>query len=180
MIKAKNDSFIIHIGQLWQGPEGGTVQEDFEQSLTFEPAEIKVKSPVSGHLLLAKSKGEVIAVISDLHVKVELSCQKCLTTYNYDVEIPGTERVFHSEKPEDDTDIEGIFLINMKDLTIDLYEMLRQEIILHFPLNSVCSKGCKGLCPRCGANWNKKTCDCEKTGKSEDNKPFKDLKQLMQ
>jgi uncharacterized protein len=26
----------------------------------------------------------------------------------------------------------------------------------------VCGEDCKGLCPKCGANLNRETCDCEK------------------
>jgi len=40
--------------------------------------------------------------------------------------------------------------------------LLRQEIILHFPVVSVCSKSCKGLCPVCGVDLNKENCSCDK------------------
>ncbi len=48
----------------------------------------------------------------------------------------------------------------------DLTEELRQDIILLFPSNPVCSEDCKGLCPRCGANLNEGPCSCKPEGDS--------------
>ncbi|MCA9374670.1 MAG: DUF177 domain-containing protein [Candidatus Gracilibacteria bacterium] len=178
-MKESKDSFIIHIGKLWNGPEGSVVEEDFERELDFNPKEIAPKSVIDGHILLVKSKGEITVVLSEIETVVELECERCLTKYGYDIDIESCERTFYSQKPDNDPDFDGIFLINLKDLTIDLYEMIRQEIILHFPLISVCSKGCKGLCPQCGVNRNKKKCKCKEPEIAEENKPFKDLKKLI-
>ena len=179
-MKEPQDSFVIHIGKLWNGPEGGIAEEDFERELTFNPKQIVTKSAIVGHILLVKSKGEITAVLSEIETVVELECERCLTKYEYEIDIESCERTFYSKKPEDDPDFDGIFLINLKDLTIDLYDMIRQEIILHFPLISVCSKGCKGLCAQCGINKNKKKCKCKEPKTAEENKPFKDLKKLIQ
>ena len=73
-------------------------------------------------------------------------------------------------------DQEDVFLINKKDMTVDLSEVLRQEILLHFPLIPVCSKSCKGLCPKCGIDLNKKTCECKKETTAD--KPLAILKQF--
>jgi uncharacterized protein len=63
-------------------------------------------------------------------------------------------------------------------MTIDLNEMLRQEIILHFPPNPLCSSRCKGLCQVCGKDKNKKLCTCT-VDDGKVYKPFKDLKKII-
>lgn len=45
---------------------------------------------------------------------------------------------------------------------LDLSQMVRDNIFLHLPINSVCSEDCKGLCPRCGCDLNTAQCSCEK------------------
>ena len=47
-----------------------------------------------------------------------------------------------------------------KDEAIDLTPDIRESIILAFPTNPLCAPGCRGLCPRCGTNLNKKKCRC--------------------
>jgi uncharacterized protein len=41
-----------------------------------------------------------------------------------------------------------------------LEDVLREQILLSLPARSMCSEGCKGLCPRCGRNLNHERCDC--------------------
>lgn len=171
-------TFVVTIGRLWAGPEGAVEEHDFEKTLEFDPQEIIIKAPVSGHMLLAKPKREITVVLSDVETVVERTCEKCLSTFDYDLTIPAAERSFFAERPTDDPDFSDNFLINKKDLTIDIYDMVRQEIILHFPLISVCSKSCKGLCPRCGVNKNEKKCTCKEEDLTR-SKPFKNLKKLM-
>lgn len=42
---------------------------------------------------------------------------------------------------------------------IDLSPRVRDAIILAVPAYPLCSPDCKGLCPVCGANLNKTTCE---------------------
>lgn len=58
---------------------------------------------------------------------------------------------------------------------LELYTLLRDQLLLSMPLKQVCSEECKGLCQRCGVDLNKKSCDCPE--KEADNR-FAVLKQL--
>ncbi|MGH9598534.1 MAG: YceD family protein [Terracidiphilus sp.] len=42
-----------------------------------------------------------------------------------------------------------------------LEDVLREQVLLALPVRMLCKPGCKGLCPRCGANRNSQTCNCE-------------------
>lgn len=46
------------------------------------------------------------------------------------------------------------------DDEINLLPAVREEIVLHKPLKTLCSENCKGICPACGKNLNKETCSC--------------------
>ncbi len=47
--------------------------------------------------------------------------------------------------------------------TIDLDPVLREAVLLALPPYPVCSDGCKGLCPVCGANLNERDCGCDRS-----------------
>ena len=43
---------------------------------------------------------------------------------------------------------------------IDISDDVRQTIVLSVPLKLLCRGDCKGLCPHCGTNLNRETCNC--------------------
>jgi uncharacterized protein len=47
---------------------------------------------------------------------------------------------------------------------LDLEPLARDAVLLDLPLAPLCSDGCLGLCPQCGANWNNGPCDCSPPG----------------
>ena len=59
--------------------------------------------------------------------------------------------------------------------TVDLTDLLVQDIISSLPIQPLCSEDCKGLCQECGANLNRETCDCDKEQVNERFAALKDL-----
>ncbi len=58
---------------------------------------------------------------------------------------------------------------------VDLQELVMEQIFLSLPMRLLCREDCLGLCSECGANLNRKKCDCRKhTGHSA----FLKLKEL--
>ena len=47
---------------------------------------------------------------------------------------------------------------------LDVEELVRNELIVQWPIRVLCKDDCKGICSRCGANLNIQTCDCDTTG----------------
>jgi len=45
--------------------------------------------------------------------------------------------------------------------SLSLEDVLREQVLLSLPVRTLCKPGCKGLCPRCGANRNTQPCSCE-------------------
>ena len=97
-----------------------------------------------------------------------LTCSRCLKDIKQH-----EKRNFHLEfKKRSDYDIDGK-LTRETDTTeseyivenncINLGPFLRDEIILSVPIKPLCSEKCMGLCPICGVNLNKTTCEHSKT-----------------
>lgn len=182
------------IGQIWNRGNGAHFETPFdldwskqfsEEDLSNEANAVLTK-PLTGNLDIFRLKEGLSVQVSQVQSEYQAVCNKCLKQFTAPLFIESTERMFLAEMPDRDFDPLEIFLINLKDLTIDLSEMFRQEIILHFPLFPVCSEHCQGLCPGCKINLNdtKKHapgCTSIKVEESSgpENRPFANLKDLL-
>lgn len=45
---------------------------------------------------------------------------------------------------------------------IDVSSLVREELLLEYPLKTLCSEACKGICNGCGRNLNSEACVCTK------------------
>ena len=174
----ENSILIFDISHLASKPVGETQRYSFAGEEDFEG--INLDGPIKG-------KVEIMRIDEGFNVKVEeffagmkSQCEKCLKKFAQTIEIPFMERLFWLETPPKGEDQGLIHFVDKKKLTINITEMLRQEIILHFPLTLVCSPHCKGLCPICGKDRNKVKCKCKPDETAENkHKPFAGLKNLL-
>lgn len=174
----KISSLEIKIGSLWRAAEGTSEKMSIDAPLDDLEMDAEPVFNFKAKVMLIKLKDEISVVINDAKIKVKMKCNRCTEPFEKEIFIASTSREFKLEIPANETDRNDSFLINIEDMKIDLTEMVRQEIILHFPLIPVCSKSCKGLCQGCGKNKNTAACKCEETDKP-DNKPFKNLKKII-
>lgn len=176
--------FTIKIGKLWSSPEGTTEKGTVKAVPNFTVDGINFNSPLAANFLLIKLKNEISVILSDIEITVEAQCQRCLSFYQQPMTIPTAERQFFAEKPERPQDFDELFFIDFHHMAVDLSEMLRQEIILHFPMIPVCLESCKGLCQLCGRKLESEVCkndhqSAEEPFQQPEQQPFKNLKQLI-
>jgi len=50
---------------------------------------------------------------------------------------------------------------------IDLAPLVRDAVLLNLPAAPLCGEGCLGLCPSCGIDLNRESCDCDRNGYDE-------------
>ncbi len=58
---------------------------------------------------------------------------------------------------------------------IEVDDIFWEQVALELPVKVACSEGCRGICPKCGANRNREACSCEAAGTPG---PFDVLKNL--
>lgn len=121
--------------------------------LDFSGEDIVFDGPVKAELVVSNN-GKVMAVEGMAEGKLELSCSRCLKHFSFDFKVPVDEKYSlaqEGEKEEIQT-FAGDF--------IDITPEVLNSILLALPMKAVCSEGCKGLCPVCGANLNQGRCGC--------------------
>ena len=119
---------------------------------------VLARSPVS--LSLAYEENRVFTVKGDVRLTVAIPCARCLTPVptEFDLRFDRKIDLALSEEERENLEEDSSFLIR-DDL--DVEELVRNELLVHWPIRVLCKDDCKGICSRCGANLNVQTCDCD-------------------
>jgi uncharacterized protein len=126
------------------------------------PEELRV---LSARMVGRAVPGDVgVILTAKLEAAVELACSRCtepievrLTPSFRLTLIPEAAEFAAGEARIEDEDAS---LFSTREGKADLSQIAAEQIYLELPLKPVCSEGCKGLCPRCGANRNRTDCGC--------------------
>lgn len=104
--------------------------------------------------LVVSNTGSAIAVEGEVSGRVRLNCDRCLEPYELVIEAPVKET--YTQAVQNSGDEAVPFNGDMIDITPEVMK----GIILSLPMKALCRDDCRGLCPKCGCNLNKTSCDC--------------------
>jgi len=96
----------------------------------------------------------------------ELACSRCLDTYRQPLELAFNLVYREGDAPpaaEDHEvagDLDAAESMGLDAGRIDLSRLAIEQIYLALPLKPLCSEGCLGLCPACGASRRGAGCAC--------------------
>lgn len=173
-----NKTLIFDVSTLLSKETGVTEVYSFNGPVKFE--DIELEPNLSGKVEIMRIDDGFNVVVKGASASLRLLCEKCLEDFTAKIKVDSAERQFLLKKPKILDDPNDFYPVDKKHLTLDLTEMLRQEIILHSPTTQVCSTRCKGICPHCGKNRNKEKCKCKITEKPlTTTKPLAELKKLL-
>ncbi|PKL36715.1 hypothetical protein CVV38_02315 [Candidatus Peregrinibacteria bacterium HGW-Peregrinibacteria-1] len=164
------------IGELLDRLLGTSISYSFSEPSLYE--DFDTQTTLDGKLDIMRIEKSLNVIIRDFETTIVFpSCSRCLQEFTLPIKIEHAERQFYIKEPQDLDDPNDFYLVDLKHQQIDISEMLRQEIILHFPTFLVCSNSCKGICDQCGNDRNQKDCDCQQIEVT--NNPFSQLKELI-
>jgi uncharacterized protein len=140
-----------------------------------EPLKIRVKA--------FKIK-ELYQVEGYFNTRIRIECSRCLKDFDsplvsdfrltYTKEVPGLMDVM--DEKEIELKLEEIGLFYFRGEEINLQQGIQEQIVMAFPLQPLCSDNCKGLCPQCGADLNRRNCGCMREPRSHTFAALKNLK----
>lgn len=87
---------------------------------------------------------------------LRLNCDRCLESFEREF-CNSSEQILVTRLSTDND--EYLLVDNYK---LDLNELCLSDILLNLPSKLLCSRDCKGLCSKCGANLNQTDCLCVK------------------
>lgn len=95
---------------------------------------------------------------------VESDCIRCLEPVTRSFEVPFRAVYVDSSRDSNERETElGPAELDeslVADGSIDLAEVVREQIMIALPSRVFCRDDCRGLCPKCGANRNLIDCTC--------------------
>jgi uncharacterized protein len=140
---------IVDVARLEKG--GETYRgETSPEAVELEPSELLAPAGGIAYDLFVQALGTELLVRGRLRLRLRCVCSRCADTFETEAADPEFVRSFEiSEATE----------------FLDLTEEVREAIILALPGYPVCGEACKGLCMTCGANLNRTTCSCHRTGR---------------
>jgi len=141
----KNEQLVFSISEIANKNPGASLTYNLNGTeIDLSEYDINVKGPVEGKIEIMKIEKEYNVAIKDFKMTAGLICEKCLKKFDFQIDIPYTERQYLVTDENFDNRFD-FFYVDNKNHQIDIEEFLRQEIILHFPLVAVCSPHCKGI-----------------------------------
>lgn len=107
-----------------------------------------------------------LRVAGSVNTSVSLSCSRCLATF--DAAITSDFTIFFRRGAAQEAVSEEETELNEQDLIsatftgdeIDLTHEIEEQVAMEVPLQPLCSRNCKGLCPECGIDLNQAGCSC--------------------
>jgi uncharacterized protein len=172
---------LLDLSRLRDGAEERVVRtwpaSSFEGSEDFT-----VAAPVSFDAVVRKDK-QAYRLVGRAATELEMNCSRCTEPFRAPVEaafdlryLPHRDNVGtggsvgqtfrsgvhgkHGRSDEHEIQEDDLSTAFYRDETIDLGELVREQVYLALPMKPLCSEACKGLCPQCGTNLNRGTCDC--------------------
>jgi uncharacterized protein len=143
-------------------------QERFEQVYAPEqvaaPEDVfRLAAPVKLAFDIFKDKDQ-FRLVGGVTTTLGLPCSRCLEPFTWPIDAsfdlryqPHAKNTGEGEREIEEDDLTTAFYEND---TIDLGQLIREQIYLSLPMKPLCDDQCKGLCPVCGTNWNKGQCEC--------------------
>lgn len=126
-----------------------------EESFYDEGEKIEFLKPITLNCNLSFAE-DLINLDGNFTTELRLNCSRCLSDFNKDIDIPIHESFSTNPNNEDD---EVIFI---NGDTIDITNIIKNNIIMSLPIKKLCKNDCKGLCQHCGTNFNVSSCNCTK------------------
>jgi uncharacterized protein len=147
--------------------EGGKFARTYEAGeLSLDDDEVELVAPadVSGRV---RRDGREVELTGQLRAEVVTGCNRCLQPVNLPIGAEFKERfvpaVSWRDEPQHKLQEEDLNLAVFDGEGIELDDLVREEILLAMPAHVLCRDDCQGLCPVCGIDRNRVSCQCETT-----------------
>jgi uncharacterized protein len=144
----------INVGFLLSDGPGHRHDSRLDIEEPIKVADDLLINKIEGKLRLSRMK-EGILVQADLAVHVDTQCNRCLDTFQQELDIE-LEELYAYPRPIGQSE----FWIGA-DTVLDMAPLLRAETLIAMSHKTLCRPDCQGLCPNCGTNLNNGSCDCD-------------------
>jgi len=111
--------------------------------------------------------GKIYVIDDRLYINLSITadmqadCSRCLEPFTYSFKSSVNAEFVHESLSNQNVEEPDEDIIYYRESTVDLDELIKENMIMNIPMKLVCHKGCKGLCSNCGEKIEGHSCDCE-------------------
>jgi uncharacterized protein len=175
----------IHVPSVSETPSDFRIQTTAEwwQRAHLLPAEVGIRLLEPFALQLEGYRlGRRLLFRGELGGCVELRCAACNEPFVYRHREP--VELLLEPLPAGEAPPEGGLALDADDPSLGRYAgedldfepVLIESLLLSWPMHQRCTEACRGLCPECGCNRNRESCEC---GGGAESHPFERLRSLL-
>ncbi|MBI4445598.1 MAG: DUF177 domain-containing protein [Acidobacteria bacterium] len=176
---------LIKISELRERPEPLLIEADFtDQDLKVRDQISSLEGPVPAKLKISLHSADRVRVVGSLNADVVFTCSRCLKNFprnirkSFDLEY-WPDPVVTNEGEEFELTYPELTIGFYRNDELDLSAVISEQIVLEFPMKSVCREDCRGLCDQCGKDLNEGPCECEPVSVDPRLAPLADLKKKI-
>ena len=126
--------------------------ENFACSLGTFPVTGKSEFP----LTISKIGTDKFLIEGETSITLEIPCDRCLQPVS--VDIPFTIcREYDKNDTEEESEEEPLIV----GYHLDTEQLIYCEMLVNWPMKTLCTEACKGICKKCGTNLNHSSCTCD-------------------
>ncbi|HIT66898.1 MAG TPA: DUF177 domain-containing protein [Candidatus Merdisoma merdipullorum] len=111
-------------------------------------------------LVLTNLGNDKLLIEGSVKLTARIPCDRCLTEVETPMSLSFSREVDMKQSAEariDDLD-ETNFIIGYN---LDTEKLVYGELLVNWPMKTLCREDCRGICKKCGRNLNEGTCDCD-------------------
>ena len=149
---------LINLSKLISGDLPSITEQVTIEMETFasDVGVFPIKDKKEFSLKVSKIGKEKFLIEGETAVIVEIPCDRCLTPVL--VEVPLViHREYDQNATEEELDDEELIV----GYNLDTEQLMYCEILVNWPMKTLCTEACKGICKKCGANLNHSSCTCD-------------------
>ena len=130
--------------------------QSFDSSLGSFP--LTEEEPLN--LTLTNLGGDKLLVEGEQKFVAKIPCDRCLTETEVPIEIFFSKEIDMKQSAEGRIDdLDETDFINGYNLDTD--KLVYGELLVNWPMKTLCKPDCKGICRKCGKNLNEGPCGCD-------------------
>lgn len=153
---------LIHLSEI-MNREGKTFQTEATvemNSMEFKLGSFPIRERTPITFTIVNVGKRVLEISGSGALKIGIPCGRCLEEVLVDFPLDIHRKVDMKLSAEDRIkDLDESNYITGTDLDVD--QLVRNEVLMWWPLQVLCREDCKGICSHCGKNLNLGPCNCQ-------------------
>lgn len=171
-------SFPVDISPIL-GESGSTLELEADvplESLVVSDSRVVFATPPHVRATVA-DLGDVVLLSGVVEARARLDCSRCLEPF--EIALSGSLDAVISDVDDPDARNEDQEWYPLQGERFDLLPAVESALRVEMPFAPVHDDSCRGICPTCGCDLNRDTCECTHHAEQRPESPFSALKDLI-